>query len=67
MVVSLSLDSDNFSRNLKSISAQMKEAESEFRLAAAGVEGFENSTAGMQAQLTQLQQKFQLQQQAVAQ
>ena len=67
MVVSLSLDSDNFSRNLKSISAQMKEAESEFKLAAAGVEGFENSTAGMQAQLTQLQQKFTLQQQAVAQ
>ena len=55
MVVSLSLNSDNFSANLRS------------KLAASGVTNFENTAAGAQAQLASLQQKFQLQQQAVQQ
>ena len=67
LVVSLSLNSDNCSANLRSINQQMKEADSQFKLAAYGVANFENTTAGAQAQLQALQQKFQLQQQAVQQ
>ena len=67
MVVSLSLNSDNFSANLRSINQQLKEADSQFKLAASGVTNFENTAAGAQAQLASLQQKFQLQQQAVQQ
>jgi len=67
MVVSLSLNSDNFTANLRSINQQLKEADSQFKLAASGVTDFENTTAGAQAQLQALQQKFQLQQQAVQQ
>ena len=33
LVVALSLDSSNFSRNMRTINAQIKEAESTFRLA----------------------------------
>ena len=43
LVVSLSLDSDNFSRNIASINAQITEAESEFRKAGAGVSNFEQT------------------------
>ena len=43
LVVALSLDSSNFSRNMRSINQQIKEAESTFRLAGAGVENFEPS------------------------
>ena len=67
LVVSLSLDGDNFSRNLTSINKQIQEAESEFKRAAAGVDGFEKSVAGAQSQLSTLQQKLSLQQKAVAQ
>ena len=61
MVVSLSLNSDNFSANLRSINQQLKEADSQFKLAASGVTNFESTAAGAQAQLANLQQKFQLQ------
>ena len=54
MVVSLSLNSDNFSANLRSINQQLKEADSQFKLAASGVTNFENTAAGAQAQLPQL-------------
>lgn len=67
LVVSLSLDGDNFSRNLTSINKQIQEAESEFRRAAAGVDDFEKSVQGTQAQLSSLQQKLSLQQKAVTQ
>ena len=67
LVVSLSLDGDNFSRNLTSINKQIQEAESEFRRAAAGVDGFEKSVQGTQTQVSSLQQKLSLQQKAVAQ
>ena len=67
LVVSLSLDGDNFSRNLTSINKQIQEAESEFKRAAAGVDGFEKSVAGAQSKLSSLQQKLTLQQRAVSQ
>ena len=38
LVVSLSLNSDNFTRNIKSIQKQIQEAESAFKLASAGVD-----------------------------
>ena len=41
LVVSLSLNSDNFTRNIKSINKQIQEAESAFHLASTGVENFE--------------------------
>ena len=37
LVVSLSLQTDNFTRNIRSVQKQIAEAESQFRLAAAGV------------------------------
>ena len=43
LVVALSLDSDNFARNMRTINAQIKEAESTFRLAGAGIDKFEKS------------------------
>ena len=67
LVVSLSLDGDNFSRNLTSINKQIQEAESEFKRAAAGVDGFEKSVAGAQSKISSLQQKLTLQQRAVSQ
>ncbi len=67
LVVSLSLDGDNFSRNLTSINKQIQEAESEFKRAASGVENFEQSVKGTQAQLSSLQQRLSLQQKAVTQ
>ena len=39
LVVSLSLQKDNFTRNIRSMNKQIAEAESKFKLAAAGVEG----------------------------
>ncbi|MEA5016943.1 MAG: phage tail tape measure protein [Candidatus Limiplasma sp.] len=67
LVVSLSLNSDNFTRNLKSIHSQIQEAESSFRLAAAGAEKFEKTTEGMQAKIGSLQKKLELQNKAVEQ
>ena len=67
LVVSLSLNSDNFTRNIKSINKQIQEAESAFHLASAGVENFETTTAGLSARLSTLQRTFQLQQAAVGQ
>ena len=67
LVVSLSLNSDNFSRNIKSINKQIQEAESAFRLASAGVENFETTTSGLSSKLSTLQRTFQLQQDAVGQ
>ena len=66
LVVSLSLNSDNFTRNIKSINKQIQEAESAFRLASAGVANFETTTAGLSSKLSTLQRTFQLQQDEVA-
>ena len=46
LVVALSPDSGNFSRNLRSLNQQIKETESTFRLAGADVESFEKTVAG---------------------
>lgn len=67
LVVSLSLDGDNFSRNIKSINAQIKEAESGFKAAGAGVEKFEGTLGGAQAKAQMLTQKLALQGKAVEQ
>ena len=37
LVVSLSLQTDNFTRNIRSVQKQIAEAESQFRLAAAAI------------------------------
>ena len=67
LVVSLSLQTDNFTRNIKSVNKQIAEAESKFRLAAAGVEDFERTTTGLSTQASMLQRRLTLQQQAVGQ
>ena len=65
LVVSLSLNSDNFTRNIKSINKQIQEAESRFKLTAAGVENFESTTTGLTTRLDSLQRRLKLQQDAV--
>ena len=67
LVVALSLDSSNFSRNMRTINAQIKEAESTFRLAGAGVQNYEKTIAGTEAKLFMLGQKLTQQQRAVEQ
>lgn len=67
LVVSLSLQSDNFSRNIKTINEQIKEAESEFKAAGAGADGFASSTDGLKTKLTTLKTKLDLQKTAVSQ
>ena len=58
LVVALSLDSSNFSRNMRTINAQIKEAESTFRLAGAGVQNYEKTIAGTEAKLSMLGQNL---------
>ena len=67
LVVSLSLNSDNFTRNIKSIQRQIQEAESAFKLASAGVDNFEQTTQGLATHLTTLERKLSLQKDAVSQ
>ena len=67
LVVALSLDSSNFSRNMRTINQQIKEAESTFRLAGAGVQNYEKTIAGTEAKLSMLGQKLTQQQRAVEQ
>ena len=67
LVVALSLDSSNFSRNMRTINQQIKEAESTFRLAGAGEQNYEKTIAGTEAKLSMLGQKLTQQQRAVEQ
>ena len=67
LVVALSLDSDNFSRNMRTINQQIKEAESSFRLAGAGVDNFENTVQGAQSRVSMLKDKLTQQNRAVEQ
>lgn len=67
LVVSLSLQTDNFTRNIKSVSKQIAEAESQFKLAAAGVEGFERTATGLATQLSTLERRLSLQKDVVNQ
>lgn len=67
LVVSLSLQTDNFTRNIKSVNTQIKEAESAFKLAASGVTNFEQTTSGLTAKQTTLTRQLNLQKTAVDQ
>ena len=67
LVVNLSLNGDNFSSNLSAINKQIKEAESEFAAASAGVDGFEKTLEGSRAKVDALTKKYDLQSRAVEQ
>ena len=67
LVVSLSLDSDNFTRNIKSVNKQIQEAQSYFKLAAAGEKDFESTSSGLTTKLSTLEQKLKLQKEVVNQ
>ena len=67
LVVSLSLDAGEFTRNMRAINASIKEAESSFRLAGAGVAKFESSLGGQMAKAEMLMQTQVLQSAAVKQ
>ena len=65
LVVSLSIDSTQFTRNLKSIDKQIKEFESEFKLAGAGIKDFEKTTNGMKSKKSFLADRFQAEKMAI--
>ena len=67
LVVSLSLNTDNFTRNIQSVNKQIHEAESYFKLASAGVKDFDTSANGLSSKLDMLQRKLSLQKDAVGQ
>lgn len=67
LVVSLSLKSENFERNVKSINKQIREVESGFKLAGAGVDDFESSLQGLESKRSSLKSTIELQKQAVEQ
>ena len=67
LVVSLSLQSDDFSKNITMVNKQLQEAQSKFALASAGVSGFEKTTSGLSSKLTMLKTKQDLQNKAVEQ
>lgn len=67
LVVSLSLNTENFTRNIKSVNKQIQEAESYFKLAASGISGFENTAAGLTSKLSMLERKLSLQREVVTQ
>lgn len=67
LVVSLSLNTDNFTRNIRSVQRQIQEAQSEFQLAAAGIQNFEQTTEGLTAKLNTLERTLSLQADAVSQ
>jgi TP901 family phage tail tape measure protein len=67
LVVSLSLQTDNFTRNIKTVNTHIKEAESAFKLAASGVTNFEQTTGGLAAKQTTLTRQLNLQKVAVDQ
>ena len=67
LVVSLSLNSDNFTRNIKSVNKQIQEAQAEFRNLASGVENFEGTADGLSSKMSTLQRTFTLQQEVVGQ
>lgn len=67
LVVSLSLSSSYFEKNIKSVNQRIKEAESRFKLASAGIENYENTMRGAGTQVSALRQKLELQNAAVGQ
>ena len=67
LVVSLSLDAGEFTRNMRAINASIKEAESTFKLAGAGVDRFGSSLGGQMARAETLMRTQALQSAAVRQ
>ena len=67
LVVSLSLQTDNFSRNITSINRQVREAESSFRLAGAGIDNVGRTTEGLSSRISMLQMNLGRQKDMVAQ
>ncbi len=67
LVVSLSLNSDNFTRNIKSINKQIQEAQSEFRMMSSTVDSFESTVDGLSTKLNTLQRIFVMQEEVVEQ
>lgn len=67
LVVRLSLESDSFSSNIRTITAQIKEARSDFALAAAGNKNYDKTVEGMTAHVVELEREMQLQNKAVDQ
>lgn len=67
LVVTLSLNSDNFTRNIKSVNRQIQEAQSEFRLATSGMTGFESKTQTLAAKASTLSRQVELQKSVVDQ
>lgn len=61
LVVSLSLQSDNFSKNIQTVQRQIKEAESRFEAAGAGVDDFARKTDGLKAKAGMLTDKLRMQ------
>ena len=57
LVVSLTLNSEDFKNKMIGINALLKQSKSEFRLAGAGVKNFEKTTAGVSAKLASLRQQ----------
>ena len=67
LVVELTLDADNYTKNMRSIASQVKLAEATFKNAGAGIQGFEKTLDGMKAKQSYLTQTTQLQSMAVDQ
>lgn len=67
LVVSLSLNTDNFTKNIAMVNRQIKEAESAFKLAGAGITNFGSTSAGAAAYVSSLQQRIGLQRNVVDQ
>ncbi|MGN0996904.1 MAG: hypothetical protein ACI4PG_08335 [Candidatus Ventricola sp.] len=58
--LALPLQTDNFTRNIKSFSKRLAEAVSQFKLVAAGAEGLERTATGLAAQLSTLGHRLSL-------
>jgi phage-related minor tail protein len=65
--INMSLNSAEFQKGLKDVNNRLKIAQSEFKLAGAGVKDFEKSLDGLKAKSKYLQDTLQLQQQKVNQ
>ena len=65
LTVSLSLRDNNFAGNMKSISQQIKQAESNFKAAGGAVNGYGSKQEQARAKVTMLEQKLKLQNTAV--
>ncbi len=54
LVVSLTMETNSAQQNLRGLGAAVRQANATFAEAAAGIKGFENTTAGMKAKVQQL-------------